>query len=218
MDCCSKFICHGCNYANQMREAREKLKPRCAFCRNPMPKSKEAVEKSTMKRVKKNDPVAICQMGKARFIEKGDHEGSFEYYTKAAELGDVEAHYCLASSYKHGNGVEKDEKKEVYHLEHAAICGHTWARDLLAYYEEKNGNSDRAAKHHIINANLGFEPSLKYLKDLFVRGVVSKEDYGAALRGYQAAVVAAKSPERENAEEAMKNGLSKSFRGEIRCI
>ena len=53
----------------------------------------------------------------------------------------------------------------------------------------------------MINANLGCDASLQLIKDLFVQGGVSKEDYTAALRGYQAAVNAAKSPEREEAEE-----------------
>ena len=33
--CCSKLICDGCDYVNQMREMEEKLDPRCSFCRQP---------------------------------------------------------------------------------------------------------------------------------------------------------------------------------------
>ena len=36
-----------------------------------------------------------------------------------------------------------------------------------------------------------------------MRGIVSKEDYAAALRGHQAAVDATKSTQREKAEKAM---------------
>ena len=42
--------------------------------------------------------------------------------------------------------------------------------------------------------------SLSLIKDFFMEGIVSKEDYAAALRGYQAAVDATKSDEREKAE------------------
>ena len=59
---------------------------------------------------------------------------------------------------------------------------------------------DRAAKHWIIAAKLGFEKSLKSLKDLYKDGDVSKEDFNAALRGYQAAIDATKSPQREEAD------------------
>ena len=69
-------------------------------------------------------------MGKQRYNE-GDYEGAFQYYTKAAELGNMEAHNCLACLYEEGEGVEKDEKKAVYHYEEAAIGGHPDARIYL---------------------------------------------------------------------------------------
>jgi TPR repeat protein len=153
-----------------------------------------------MKRIKKhNDPVAMTHMGKEHDRE-GDYGKALEYYTKAAELGDVEAHGCLGRLYYEGRGVEKDVKKAVYHLEQAAIGGQPFSRGYLAVYKESNGRLERAAKHYIIAANLGFEPSLKWIKELFVEGIVSKDEYAAALRGYQAAVNETKSAEREKAE------------------
>ena len=40
-----------------------------------------------MKRIKANDPVALLEMGKDCYNE-GDYSASFEYWTKAAELGE----------------------------------------------------------------------------------------------------------------------------------
>ena len=60
------------------------------------------------------------------------HGLSFEYYTKAAELGDATAHYLLSCMYHAGKGVRRDEKKKVYHLEEAAIGGNPFARNNLA--------------------------------------------------------------------------------------
>jgi TPR repeat protein len=80
-----------------------------------------------MKRVEANDPVSLRQMGRNRY-EEGDYNGAFQYWTKAAELGDVGAHYELSCSYAEGEGVEIDEEKRVYHLEHAAIGGNPRAR------------------------------------------------------------------------------------------
>jgi hypothetical protein len=60
MPCCSKNICRGCEYANQMRENEEGLEHKCAYCREPVPDSREKAEKYMMKRVKKNDPNAMC--------------------------------------------------------------------------------------------------------------------------------------------------------------
>ncbi len=199
MSCCSKIICIGYEYANDKREIEGGLERRCAFCREPLPKSQEESDKRTMKRIKKNDPVAITVMGK-KHKKEGDYEKAVEYYTKAAEMGDVSAHSCLGNLYFYGTGVEKDVKNAVYHLEQASIGGHPDARGLLALHEMDNGRFDRAAKHWMINANLGCEPSLKCIKDLFVKGIVSKEDYASALRGYQAAVNETKSAEREKAE------------------
>ena len=54
-----------------------------------------------------------------RRYREGDYDGAFEYHTKAAGLGDADAHYQLSVSYRDGNGVEKDKKKELHHLEEA---------------------------------------------------------------------------------------------------
>jgi hypothetical protein len=90
--------------------------------------------------------------------------------------------------------------KTVYHLEQAAIGGQPQARVVLAVHEKKNGRPDRAAKHFIINANLGCHVSLQQVKDFFVQGIVSKDEYAAALRGHQATVNETKSAEREKGE------------------
>jgi len=200
MTCCCKIICKGCCYANQKRESEGGLEHRCAFCREPFPESQEEVDKRVMERIKKhNDPVAMTNMAKKHFA-KGDYGNALEYYTKAVELGDVDAHACLASFYGQGNGVDKDMKKTYYHLELAAIGGHPLARFLLGAHEIENDRKERAAKHLIIAANLGHDDSLTLIKDLFVEGIVSKDEYAAALRGYQTAVNETKSAEREEGE------------------
>jgi TPR repeat protein len=153
-----------------------------------------------MKRIKKNCPVAMCHMGKKRY-HQGDYDKAFAYFTTAAELGDAGAHYNLSCLYRDSEGVEKDMKKQVYHLEEAAIGGHPSARYNLGIEEENNGRYERAVKHWIIGSNLGHDQSLKGLKDLYAEGYVSKEEYANALRAYQASVDATKSEEREKAEE-----------------
>src|SRR5210317_1477905 len=62
--CCCKRICNGCYHANKMREDEEGLEQKCPFCRESMPKSMEEAEKMNTERVKADDPIAICQMGK----------------------------------------------------------------------------------------------------------------------------------------------------------
>ena len=101
--------------------------------------------------------------------------------------------------YHDGKGVEKDPKKEMHHMEEAAIGGHPEARNNLGYCESKNRRVDRAVKHFIIAAKLGLNEALEAVKDAFAQGFVSKEDYADALRGHQAAVDATKSEQRTKA-------------------
>jgi tetratricopeptide (TPR) repeat protein len=196
--CCSKLICRGCDYANKMRESEGGLRQSCPFCRNPSPRTQIEGDKIHMKRVEANDPVALREMG-ATHDGRGDYKGAFEYWTKAVELGDVPAHYQLSCLYNEGKGVEKDEKKERYHLEQAAISGHPGARFNLGYLEWKNGRYERAIRHYSIAANLGHDDSMSNIKILYKDGFVCKEDFSSTLRAHHAAVDSTKSPQRETA-------------------
>ena len=85
-------------------------------------------------------------------------------------------------------------------MEEAAIGGHHMARYNLGFEEHRELEGPRKQKKHfIIAANLGLDEALGNLKEYFRRGLVSKEDYEAALRGHQAAVDATKSQQREEA-------------------
>ena len=198
MSCCCKQICNGCNHANKNREAAGRLQHKCPFCRKAVPKTKEEINEQVMKRVEANDPLAIFNAGTRRYHD-GDYKAAFEYFTRAAALGDAEAHHRLSFMYHNGKGVEKDKKRELHHLKEAAIGGHPNARHNLGCVEWENRRDDRAAQHLIIAANLGHDDSLTNLKILYEAGYVSKEDFAAALRGHKAAIDATKSPQREEA-------------------
>ena len=157
-----------------------------------------------MTRLEANDPVAMREMGGKRYDE-GDYDGAFEYLSKAAGLGDVEAHFHLSIMYQQGQGVEKDLKKQLYHLEEAAIGGHPGARYNLGNFEGRSGMAERAVKHWIIAAKLGHDGSLEGLKDNIATGCISKEDFAVALRAHKAALDATKSPKRAAAEAALQN-------------
>ncbi len=211
--CCSKIICNGCEYANVLRAREEGLEYKCSFCREPFPEMQEERGKNERIRVEANDPVAICGFGKQRYSE-GDYEGAFEYWTKAAAFGDAESHFSLAGLYYEGKGVEMDEKKAMYHSEEAAIGGHPGSRYVLGLSEGESGRFDRATKHLIIAANQGLDEALEKVKDYFIKGIVSKEDYEAALRGHQAAVDETKSEQRDAVEDfAAKKSICKHNTG-----
>ena len=201
--CCSKLVCYGCLLGNMKREREERLDPLCPFCRSPMSRTSEEDFQQNMRRVEADDPVAMLQEG-VNQRKKGDDQSAVDYFTKAAALGNAEAHYKLALMYKLGLGVEKDNAKEIHHLEEAAIGGHPQARNYLGRVETNNGNIERAVKHLIIAAAQGEDHSIKALMIAFKAGLVSKDGLAATLRAHQTAVDATKSPQREEAERLLR--------------
>ena len=115
------------------------------------------------------------------------------------------ASFDLSFMYGSGKGVKKDEKKQIFFLEEAAIGGHPEARYKLGYHEWESKRKDRAVKHWIIAAHLGHSRSIEILKVCYKGGLVTKEDFAAALRAQHAAVSAMKSPQREMAKAAWEN-------------
>ena len=198
--CCSKVICMGCCHANWIREAEMRLQHTCPFCREAANIIAEEADKMRLKRIEANDPVAMRHEGGEQY-NRGEYRSAFEYLTKAAELGDAEAHYMLSIVYSDGLGVEKDEGKETHHLEEAAIGGHPYARYKLGAYEWMNNrNAERAVKHWTISATQGEGASIKKLLEAFKQELISKEDLAVAFRAYKAALAATKSPQRKVAE------------------
>jgi TPR repeat protein len=207
--CCGKIFCIGCDYAFQKQDVlMGNLESKCPFCRQRLPASEEESRKCLMKRLEVDDVLALSHLGKLSYRE-GDYKKSFEYFSKGAELGDVEAHYSLSCLYKDGEGVEKDASKQIQHLVPAAIGNHPEARYDLGSIDHHLGKiigndhgTERAIKHYTIAANLGHDKSLTMLRHFFKEGLgVSKEDFAGALRGYQAAIEATKSPQREEGEK-----------------
>ena len=183
------------------------MKPKCPFCRETL-KSKAKVYKNTMKRIKAGDPVATFQFA-ADCKKAGDYSKAFEYYTKATELGDIEAHLRLAGMYHNEEGVTFSVEKEIYHLEAAALGGHPIARHTLGSHEMVKGNFERGMKHYIIASKLGNKMSMESAMDGFQRGFVTKEELSATLRTHQAAYDAMNTPERVKIEASLeKLGLN----------
>ncbi len=201
--CCSTFVCNGCVHANNLRLAESGLPQSCPFCRHPFPVADETL--LLMKRAEANDPFALYGVGTVQF-ERGDYATAIEYFEKAAGLGDIASHYQLSCIYREGLGVEKDVKKFMLYAEEAAIGGHPVARFNLGSWEMMEGSIAKSVKHLIIAANLGLDEAIDALRKCYGNELVSKEDFSAALRGYQVAVNEMKSPQRDAAEMARELG------------
>jgi len=62
-------------------------------------------DRNLLKRVEANDPAAMRQLGGIRRNE-GGYDVAVEYFKKAAELGNADAHFDLSLFYRDGEGVE----------------------------------------------------------------------------------------------------------------
>ena len=200
--CCMKRLCNGCSSA----AAKKRGMFDCPFCRTSFPDENDANAPADLlamvqARVAKKDPEAISVLGqKYRLGELGlpmDRQKAIELYTEAAELGSIGALFNLGNAYDDGDGVQQDEVKAVQCWTKAAMQGHVESRHNLGCHEAEKGNYDRALKHCLISAKMGYKESLESIKMVFMNGLATKEQYAEALQGYQKAVEEMKSHDRD---------------------
>ena len=202
--CCGKIICSGCIYA-MLKEAlgRGKIEKigLCAFCRTPSPEDEDDI-----KRIKKlmecGNAQAFNQL--AGYYANGegvpqDWSKANELWLKGGELGCAEAYHNLGYSHDCGLGVEMDKKKAKHYYELAAMNGEVYARHNLGCEEGIASNHHRAMKHYIIAAKAGFKLSLDRVREGFMNGIVTKDEYANTLRAHQQRHDEMKSDDRDKA-------------------
>jgi TPR repeat protein len=179
--CCGKSICRGCHYSSWKSGNDEK----CPFCNSDRSSKTEAEKiEEIMKRAEANDPISIGVLGNhyhhgLRGFQQ-DHAKAIELYTRAADLGNSEAHNNPAGVYHEGGNM----KKAKFHFEAAAMAGHETARFHLGFVEAEYGNIERAVKHWIIAASGGFYMAMHALRTFFKKGYVSRESINSTLTAY----------------------------------
>ena len=204
--CCGKIICHGCIHAMRGARGRGKI-GLCAFCREPNATSDEERIKKIKKLMEANNAYAYYNF--AGWYETGvkgmpqDIAKAVELYLRAGELGCVEAYCNLGVCYCNGEGVGVGKKKAIHFYELAAINGNLNARHNLGCVEVEAGNITRAIKHFILAARDGHNNSLDNVKQGFMQGFVTKDEYENTLRAYQQIHDEIKSDDRDRAREDM---------------
>ena len=207
--CCGKSICDGCEYATVESEAEL-----CSFCRTPYANSDEEEFNRVKKLVGKGNGRAFFHL--AEFYARGtmgmpqNQAKANELYLKAGELGCADAYFNLGNNYDNGRGVEVDTKKAIHYHERAAMKGHIKARNNLGCLERgANRNDSRAMKHFLLAARAGHTNALKdKVKDGYMHGRVTKEEYANTLRAYQKSQDEMKSDARDEALAfIMRSGL-----------
>jgi len=197
--CCGKKICSGCIHAVWLMDNDAK----CPFCRVPVSKSEEEMVERIKKRVGMDDADAIYSLG--FYYHNGqrgfpqDSAKALEFWHRSAELGFTCAYHNIGCSYDRGNGVERDMKKAKHYWELAAIGGDCKARHNLGIVEEDAGKMSRALKHYMIAAGCGHDESLKVIREFYVNGHATKDDYAKALRAHQKYIDGIKSAQRDKA-------------------
>ena len=198
--CCMKRVCKGCFLAAHRRG----LMGSCPFCRTALPADDASQLAMVQERVDKGDAEAIKFLGHKYYNGKlgltKDAPRAIELWTRAAELGSIDAHCQLGHVYYYGEGVEEDKPRGIHHWQQAAMEGHAQSRHNLGFVECRNGNYDLAVQHWTISAKMGLEESLNAVKGMFMEGHATKAQYAEALRGYGDAVEEMKSPQREEAK------------------
>ena len=201
--CCGKVICCGCSDAMDIEALLEI--GLCPFCREPDPTSAEEEVKQIKKLVEAGNAYAIYNL--AGYYADGDggmpqdFAKANELVLRAGELGCGAAYHNLGNSYYNGEGVEVDKKKATHYWELAAMNGDVEARHNLGYMEKEAGNHHRAMKHFILAAKAGLKDSLDAIKQGFMIGIVTKDEYANTLRAYQEIQDEMKSDTRERARE-----------------
>ncbi|EJK71718.1 hypothetical protein THAOC_06815 [Thalassiosira oceanica] len=197
--CCMKVICKGCAMAAKKRGMFD-----CAFCRASYPDNDADSLAMVQARVAKKDPVAINYLGEIYlFGELGlqkDMYKAVKLWTEAALLGSIEALNNLGNAYYTGTGVQQDMAKAAEFYTKAALQGHARSRHNLGCFEAEKGNHDRAVRHLMISAKMGYKESVKNIEKLFMAGLATKAQYAEALKGYQDAVEEMKSHDRDEAK------------------
>ena len=95
-----------------------------------------------------------------------------------------------------------DRKKAIHYYQLAAMMGKSLARYDLGVVEKKKGNNYRAMRHFMISAKCGHDLSLKFVKESFILGLITKADFESTLRCHQASQDEAKSEQRDRAKVA----------------
>ena len=86
--------------ANIKREWEGGMERKCVvFCRKPTVESQKDLDKNRMERIKANDPAAMREVG-VRGQKEGKYDEAFEYFSRAAELGYIAAHFNLFVMYQ----------------------------------------------------------------------------------------------------------------------
>ena len=188
LPCCGKNLCAGCMYSLKVVGTSTLS---CPFCRSIEFGTWRDGKSLLDKKVKANDARSMHLVAYYHSVGKNgypfDPRKAIELWSKAASLGNMDAHYWLGNSYYTGdNNVVKSIKRGLHHWGQAAILGDVSSRFSLGSHEAKvTGNMERAVKHWSIAASAGQKKALDDLKELYMKGYMTKAEFEVVLRAHK---------------------------------
>ena len=199
--CCGQYICVGCfteMMVERMRRGKKAKDQLCPYCRE-LDVCSDTEKVRLTKKLMENGNANAFYVHAGRYIEgtfgmRQDWTKTTQLWLKAGELGCGDAYRNLGWSYYNGRGVNRDEKKAKHFYELAAMKGDVNARHWLGLFEEED---HRAYKHFMLAAKVGYEISLGKVKEGFMKGFVTKDEYEQTLRAYHKCVSEMKSEARD---------------------
>jgi len=204
--CCGSTICGGCMHSVNVEAnktspwAKVKGPSLCPFCRKPTASSGEETVRRLRIRMSRSDPTAISILGsfyaQGHGVEKRNVPKAIELWKQAAKLGSIDAYAYLGDAYNlqfdNRRGVrqgERDWKISAQYYESAAKGGHVQARLNLAALYQDNRNPDRdlhiSRRQFLIAAKQGHDGGLVVVKQGYVKGEYTKDEFANALRAHK---------------------------------
>ena len=175
----------------------------CPFCRTPMPTSDREIIERIKERAAAGDARAINILG--GYYYRGvmglpqDYGKAMKLSLRAGELGCASAYGRIGFAYDTGRGVGRDTKKAKHYYELAVMKGDVASMYNLGVVEYNAGNMKRAMKHFMISARSGDDKSLKAIRECYLEGHATKDEFEKALRTHKEASDEMKSDQREAA-------------------
>ena len=101
-----------------------------------------------------------CFASGKHYFSSTNYQEAFKSFSKAVELGHIEANYYLAICYQDGKGVEKNPEKAFEYALKAAEHGHEFAQQFIGdcYYYGRGvaENMDKAYFWYDVASNNGY--------------------------------------------------------------
>ena len=123
---------------------------------------------------------------------------AMKLWLRAGELGHAMAYDNIGYAYDMGKAW-KGMRRKLNITMSLQLWGECNSKVQSWLLEERAGNMSRAVKHWMISAGAGHDESLKAIRECFLDGHATKDDFEKALRAHKEAKDEMKSDQREAA-------------------